>query len=94
MSSLSTAAQVLHADAVRRNSAWHGGSAMAIAAHLALHAAKELHGIVALVVAMPCLVGGDHDRLDADGRERAVQCCSEGGCQFSAHRRHPLRGCC
>ena len=94
MSNLSAAVQVLHTVAVCRSSAWHGGSAMAVAAYLALHAAKQLHGVVALVVAMPCLVGGDHDRLDTDGRERAVQCCSEGRCQFSAHRRHPLRGCC
>ena len=70
------------------------GMGEAIAAHLALHATEQLHGIVALVVAMPCLVGGDHDGLDADGRERAVQCRSEGCRQFSAHRRHPLRGCC
>lgn len=51
----------------------------ASAAHLALHAPKQLHGIVALVVPKFGLVGGGHNRLHRDGRKSAVQCCAESG---------------
>ena len=50
---------------------------------LSLHAAKQSHGVVALVVSVIRVVGGSHSRLDVNSGEGCPQRSTECGGNFS-----------